>query len=427
MRVEIASKTLPGNKSKKILQKLRKLNGAWNYPYPFVLSHEGDRCHFKDIDGNIFLDFASQISSNPFGYNDKDINQVLRRYKKSPVKYAGQDFVVKEHLTLIEELLKTTKKNLNSAFLVNSGAEAVENAIKIAMRMRKKAKFGISFENSFHGRTIGALSLTNSKVIHKKNFFSIPMRRLPYNESAIIKLENLIKREISSEEIAFIIMEPVQGEGGYNFPSKKMVNDIANFCRVQGIPFIADEVQTGMGRTGKFWCMEHYNVVPNIMSSAKALQAGAVISNRKNFPEPGSISSTWGGGDTINLAIGIEIIKKIRKSNLLNHVNHIGEYLMKRLKELNLEKVRGKGLMIAFDMPNKKIQKDFIVECAKNGLVLLGCGEKSIRVIPPYVVSRKDVGEAIEIIEKSFKNIRKRGFKHSGYVCNFMECGEGYT
>ena len=102
MKVKIVSKTLPGNKSKKVLQKLRKLNGAWNYPHPFVISHEGNKCYFKDIDGNVFLDFASQISSNPLGYNDKDINEVLRRYKKSPVKYAGQDFVIKEHLDLIE-------------------------------------------------------------------------------------------------------------------------------------------------------------------------------------------------------------------------------------------------------------------------------------------------------------------------------------
>ena len=424
MRPIVVSRTIPGEKSKKVLDRIKKLNGGWNVPYPFVYSGDGERCHFKDIDGNIFLDFTSQIASNPLGYNDKDINEVLRKYKKSPVKYAGQDFVIKEHVELIEELLKTTNKKLNSAFLVNSGAEAVENAIKIAMRKRKKAKLGISFENAFHGRTIGALSLTNSKAVQKKNFFTIPTKRLPFNNTAKEKLQSMLHREFSSEEIAFIIIEPVQGEGGYNFPINKTVREIREFSRTLGIPFIADEVQSGLGRTGKWWAMENYNVVPDMITSAKALQVGAVIAKRKDFPEPGSISSTWGGGHLIDLAVGAEIIRKIRRKNLLNHVKHVGDYLKKRLNESNLDNVRGMGLMIAFDLKNKKAKNDFIIESLKNGLVLLGCGEKTIRVIPPYVVSRKDIDEAINIIEKSFKNIMKKGFKHKGNICNYMDCGE---
>ena len=160
---------LPGPKSEIIINRIKNLNIAYSDPYPYVHSKKGKGCYFQDIDGNLFLDFASQIASNPLGYNDRELNRVVKSYKKHPIKYAGQDFNVKEHADLLEELLTIAPKNLDKAFLVNSGAEAVENCLKLAMRKQKKAKFGISFEHDFHGRTLGALSYTHSKPIHKKN------------------------------------------------------------------------------------------------------------------------------------------------------------------------------------------------------------------------------------------------------------------
>ena len=427
MRVNINTK-IPGPKSIKILSRLRRLNGGYSDAYPYVYSGDGQGCYFKDIDGNVFLDFASQITSLPLGYGYKELVEVVRGYRKAPVKYAGQDFVVKEHADLLEELISITLPGLNAGFLINSGAEAVENCIKIALRRRKQAKFGISFDSAFHGRTLGALSCTNSKVVQKKNFFSIPMKRLPYSGVALDELERLLKQEISPQEIGFIIIEAVQGEGGYYIASKDLMRGLRLFSKKHNIPLICDEVQAGMGRTGSWWAFQNFNIKPDIMASGKALQVGATISNKKWFPEPGSLSSTWGGGHIIDLAVGVKTIKIIKKRKLLNNVKRQGEYIKKRLFELGgrnnkISDVRGLGLMIGFDLPTKKMRDDFIIECLKNGLVLLGCGEKCIRVIPPYIVSRYEIDEAMVIMENSLKRIGS-GFKHKGVICNYLNCGD---
>src|SRR3989344_3746882 len=417
---------LPGPKSEIIIKKIRKLNIAYSDPYPYVHSKKGDGCYFKDVDGNLFLDFASQIASNPLGYNNKELNKVIKSYRKHPIKYAGQDFNVKEHADLLEGLLTITPKGLDKAFLVNSGAEAIENCIKLAMRKQKKVKFGISFQNSFHGRTLGALSYTHSKTIHKQNFFSLPNKTLPFSEDAIDKLKKIIKQD-SASSIAFVLMEAIQGEGGYNVAPEKLVKDVGKITKSYSIPFIIDEVQSGMGRTGKWWAHEHFNISPDIMSSAKALQVGATIASKKFEVEPGSISSTWGGGHILDMAIGLKTIEIIKKKKLLNNIKKIGIYLKKGLDDLNLENVRGKGLMLAFDLQNKNIRNNFVIESLKQGLVLLGCGERGIRVIPPYIVSKKEINQALEILEATNKKAIKPKFKHTGKICNYLTCGESHT
>ncbi|MBS3151085.1 aminotransferase class III-fold pyridoxal phosphate-dependent enzyme [Candidatus Woesearchaeota archaeon] len=420
---------LPGPKSTVIVNKIKKLNIAYSDPYPYVHSRKGKGCYFKDLDGNVFLDFASQIASNPLGYNNRELNKVVKSYKKYPVKYAGQDFNVKEHADLLEELLTITPKNLDRAFLVNSGAEAVENCLKLAMRKQKKAKLGISFEHSFHGRTLGALSYTHSKPIHKQSFFSLSNKVLPFTEDAEDKLKKIIKQNGASS-IAFVLMEAIQGEGGYNVAPEKLVKDIRKITKQYCIPFIIDEVQSGMGRTGKWWAHQHFNVYPDIMSSAKALQVGAAIASKKFSLESGSISSTWGGGHTLDLAVGLKTIQIIKKQNLLRNVTIMGNHLKKHLYDLkneNLINIRGKGLMLAFDLPNKKTRNNLIIECLKNGLVILGCGEKGIRLIPPYIISEKEICQAIEILELAIKKVAKPRFRHTGKICNYLTCGESHT
>jgi 4-aminobutyrate aminotransferase len=422
--LKVNVKRLPGVKSSKVLNKLKEINGGYSVPYPFVMSNKGEGCYFKDIDGNTFLDFGSQIATNPLGYNS--LKRIVKRYKQYPIKYAGQDFSVREHAELIEELIKITPKKLNAAFLINSGAEAVENAIKICMRKRAKTKFGVSFEKDFHGRTLGALSYTSSKEVQKKNYLSLPFKRIPFDDSCGDKLESIIKKEGSKENVGFVIMEVIQGEGGYNIASKKMIKDIRKITKENKIPLICDEVQSGMGRTGKWWAFENFNIVPDVISSAKALQVGATISSKDMFPgEAGAISSTWGGGAIIDLALGIEIINIIKRKKLLIHVNKMGWYLRKRLNEVEeLENIRGLGLMDAFDLPNIRKRDDIILECLKNGLVLLGCGDKSVRVIPSYVVKKKDIDIGVDIIEKSVKKCMKKSFKHKGKICRYMDCGK---
>ncbi len=403
---------VPGPKSKRILEELKKKNGGWCMPLPFVHSGEGKGCYFKDIDGNLFLDFASQIATNPLGYNHPDMVRTVRDHaKRFPVKYAGQDFTVPEHIEMIDELLKISPGN--AAFLINSGAEAVENALKSAMHARPGGVYGVSFEMAFHGRTLGALSCTNSKLVHKTRFWSFPMHRLPFDEAAPVVLDEIIRREGGAENCSFVIVEPVQGEGGYHIAPKLMMRGIRKITRERGIPLIVDEVQSGLGRTGKWWAHEHFGITPDLMTAGKALQVGATIGQRKWFPkEPSSISSTWGGGSTIDLAMGIQTIRTIKKEKLLARCKRMGKYLVKQLVGLCGEHpeaygARGLGLMCAFDMPTKESRDHLVEHLMHNGLVTLGAGHNSIRLIPPYIVGKEEIDEAVAIIKKSLADIHK--------------------
>ncbi|MEA3430652.1 MAG: aminotransferase class III-fold pyridoxal phosphate-dependent enzyme [Nanoarchaeota archaeon] len=422
---------IPGPKSKKLLSRLSKINGGRGTVYPFIHSKKGNGCYFKDIDNNTFLDFGCQIAVNPLGYNHPDMLKALKKvHKRFPIKYAGQDFVIKQHIDIIEEILSITPKKFNQAFIINSGAEAVENALKICLRKQKCAKIGISFERGWHGRTMGALSCTNSKTVQKKNYFSFNMRRLPYDENAGQKLKKIFQEDTAPEEIGFVILEGVQGEGGYNVAPKKMMQEIRKMTKKYKIPLICDEVQAGMGRTGKWWSYQHSDIIPDVQSCAKALQVGATISSKDMFPkEESSISSTFGGGDLISMTLGAETIKVIKKYNLLKNIKNMGAYLRKRLQDISekhkeISNVRGLGLMDAFDMPDSKKRNSLILELIKNGIVLLGCGFKGVRVIPPYIVSEKEIDTFIEVLDKSLHNLKKRNFKQKGPNCNYLGCGQ---
>ena len=420
--------SLPGPKSKPILEKMKKLNGGWSIPYPFSPSRKGKGCYFEDIDGNVFLDFACHYGSNPLGYNHPNLLRVVRQYANvSPIKIAGPDFYTKEHMTILEELVKIAPKGLNKAFIVNSGAEAVENAMKICMRHKPTGRFGVSFKYAFHGRTLGALSMTNTKVAHKLAFQQLPAHRLPFDETAPQFLHDIIKREGGEQNISFLIMEPIQGEGGYNIASPKMVKEIRKITKENNIPLISDEVQAGMGRTGKWWSIEHYGVKPDVITAAKALKVGATISSSKMFPKlEGSISSTWGGGHLIDMMVGVETIRIMKRQNLLAKNTKNGEYIMDRLRELQVKhpeitNIRGKGLMIAFDFPNKRFRDHIQLTFVKKGLVTIGCGSSGVRLIPPYIITKKEIDEAFEIIESSLQEAHK---KHRHALDDFYRYGE---
>ncbi|MFC1800579.1 aminotransferase class III-fold pyridoxal phosphate-dependent enzyme, partial [Nanoarchaeota archaeon] len=238
---------IPGPKSEKILKRIRRLDIGFADFYPYVHSKKGSGCYFTDIDGNEFLDFASHIASNPLGYNHPELKKVVSNYTNmTPIKYAGQDFAITEHADLLESLTSITPRQLNSAIVVNSGAEAVENCLKLALRKQEKGKFGIAFKNAFHGRTLGALSCTCSKPVQKRNFLSIPVKHLPYDESALEKLEKIIHKTNSPKEVGFVIIEPAQGEGGYNFASTKLIKGLRKITKQYNIPLICDEVQSGV-------------------------------------------------------------------------------------------------------------------------------------------------------------------------------------
>lgn len=414
MRIQLKTQ-LPGPKSNRILQRLKQKNAAFNLDHLFVHSGKGKGSYFEDVDGNTFLDFASQVASNPMGYNDATMLRVLQKHTNyTPVKYGGQDFTVPQHEELLDELLKIVPREMNAAFLINSGAEANENALKIAVRHNHSARIGISFVNGWHGRTTGALSLTNAKAVQVKQYFKIPVRHISYNESAVEELELLMQREFDPTEIGFVIMECVQGEGGYHIAPPKMVQGIRKLTRKYGIPLITDEVQAGMGITGKWWAYQHYGITPDIQTCGKKLQVAATVANRKWFPkEKGAISSTWGGGHVIDMAMGIAIIREIKKRKLLHHAEKMGKEVRKQLTEIELQfpsvimQPRGLGLMNAFDVPTNAIRGKFVEECFKKGLIVLGCGIQGVRVIPALTVKQEDINEGMHVIEEVARKLNK--------------------
>lgn len=403
----------PRANTKNIVKKTKKLCVKTTFAYPLVVK-TGYGCYLEDINGNLYLDFNSNVTSCTIGYNHQEIIEVIRSFVGVGAhKIAGQDFYSEEQVELAERLLGIVPKNLKKVFFVNSGAEAVENAIKFAFR-KKGPLPGVSCMNAFHGRTLGALTFTHSKAVQKKNYPELDHEIIKFctkdNDPEINNLEELVKK---GSPPAFVIVECVQGEGGYNVASKKFIKKLRKVSKKYNFPLIIDEVQSGMGRTGKWWSFEHYGVKPDIMTLAKALQVGATITSKKYEPkEPGAVSSTWGGGHRIDLAIGLKTIEIIERENLLNNARKMGNYFMKRLKELKrrypkIVDVRGLGLMIGVELSKKRYKKIVEQRAFKKGLLLIGCGEKTIRIAPPLIITEEEVDKGLEIFKDVIQSLRK--------------------
>ena len=396
--------------SKQIVKKTQRFCIEGTFVYPLVIK-SGFGCYLEDVDGKFYLDFASNICTCNVGYNHPEIIKTIGNFVGVGAhKMAGQDFYNEEQVKLAEKLLKITPNNLKKVLFVNSGAEAVENAIKFAFR-KKGPLAGVSCTNAFHGRTLGALTFTDSKAVQKKNYPEINHEIIKFctrdNDPEVNGLEELIEREWIP---AFVIVECIQGEGGYNVASKKFIKNLRKTSRRYNFPLIIDEIQSGMGRTGKWWSFQHYGVKPDIMISAKALQVGAVITSKEYEPkEPGAVSSTWGGGHRIDLAVALKTIEIIEKEKLMKNATKIGNHIMRRLKDIKSNKivdVRGKGLMIGVEISKKKYQKIVIQRAFKKGLLLLGCGKKTIRIVPPLIINREDADRGLDIFEKVIKSLK---------------------
>ncbi len=312
------NKKLPGPNSKQVIDKMKRYAYDSTFMYPLVIAN-GHDCIIEDLDGNRFLDFTSNIGSCPIGYSHPDIIEILAEYSTNGThKIAGQDFYSKEHAELAEEISKIVPANFKS-FFINSGAEAVENAIKIAYRKMGPLP-GVSCLGAFHGRTLGALTFTCSKPVHKYNFPEFPAKRIKFCTRDDDQEIDAIEPVLRGNRTAFILTEIIQGEGGYNVASKKFIRNLRRCATEYGVPLILDEVQSGLGHTGKWWAFEHYDVKPDIMTTAKALQVGATIYSKKLEPKDRStLSSTWGGGSRIDMAIGTRTIQVIKRDKLLEN------------------------------------------------------------------------------------------------------------
>jgi 4-aminobutyrate aminotransferase len=267
---------------------------------------------------------------------------------------------------------------------------------------------GVSCNKDFHGRTLGALSFTMSKEVQKSNFPELPVKRIKFctvdSDLQISQLEQLLKEH----RIAFILTEIIQGEGGLNVASKLFIQNIRKLANEYGVPLIFDEVQSGMGRTGKWWAYQHYGVEPDILTVAKALQVGATIYDKKYEPnESGVLSSTWGGGSRIDMAIGSKIIETIIKNKLLLNSHKIGEILVKNFVDhvgINgLIDVRGIGLMIGLEFDTRMTRDSIVNRLFRKRLLVLPAGIKSIRIMPPLIINEEDAAKGISLINDTLR------------------------
>lgn len=404
---------------------------VWDRTKPAV----GPFC--TDVDGNIVLDFVSHVAGAPLGYNHPKLLAMMERMVNAdPDRYAGCDFInaygddpdeceIPTPAHLHHKMVEITKYfGFDTAFFNNSGAEAVENALKICYNKRRNNGYGICFHGAFHGRTLGVLSVNRSKAVQRKWYPKLSKTHtLPYgsahldehqwksmdregNVSSLFK--QLIDKKmgvVDPDEVAYVIIEPMQGEGGYNVPHKEFIKEIFELSQKYAIPIIADEVQSGLGRTGKWWCCEHFGVKPDIITSAKALRVGATIGKRSMFPdEDGRISSTWGEGNALASAVACRTLEVIQEEKLVQNADKMGTYLRKRLSELrskHVTNVRGLGLMDAIEFDTKKKRNQVVDDCFKHGLLLLGCGHKAIRFLPPLDVTKREIDLCVDILDKT--------------------------
>ena len=402
---------IPGPNSKRWIHYHMRWAAAATYEDSFVWDRSkpaiGPWAH--DPDGNLWLDFAGHVAVNAVGYNHPRLVQAGKILGGiDPDRYAGTDFIgaygpwpnwssdLPTPSALHDELMGITPGTLGKAFFSNSGAEAVENAMKLAYRYKKNYGYGICFNGAFHGRTLGALSLNRSKLVQRRWYPEIPnIISMDYNDP-----DWYTKLRVGDSEIAFVIVEPIQGEGGYVVPTKEWMNYLRVFTANKDIPLIVDEIQSGLGRTGKWWCFEHYDIYPDILTSAKALRIGATIANEKYFSEEsGRISSTWGEGNALSSAMGALTIRVIKDEKLLDNAYLVGSYTRTCLEDLGFENVRGKGLMNAFDLETHELRNQFVEEAAKKGLLLMGCGTKSVRLLPPLNVTKREIDICLNIFE----------------------------
>lgn len=409
MKVRIHSEP-PGPQAQSIIEIMNRNCCNSTFTYPLVISG-GEGCIIQDVDGNSFLDFSSNIGTCPLGYSHPAVLQVLSEYSRNGAhKIAGQDFYCNEHAQLSESVKSIIPSGFKMIF-VNSGAEAVENAIKLAYRKMSTQTPsllpGVSCINAFHGRTLGALSFTLSKPVQKAGYPELPVLRIKFCTDDNDPELDSIHKILEQTKVAFIMTEIVQGEGGYNFASTRFIQTLRRYSDQYGVPLVLDEVQSGMGRTGKWWAFEHYNVQPDIMSAAKALQVGMAAYDTKFDPsEQGALSSTWGGGSRIDMTVGAATIEVIKKERLLENATAMGKRLQRGISDLSMDiksgiiGVRGLGLMIGMEFESQPRRDKIINKAFRKGLLMLPAGQKSMRVIPPLIINSEEVDEGLDLLQE---------------------------
>jgi 4-aminobutyrate aminotransferase len=431
--------SLPGPKAAALIEfDDQCMSPSYTRMYPLAAGR-GKGAVIEDLDGNLFLDFNAGIACCSTGHCHPSIVEVIKKQASTLIHYAGTDFYYEAQAVLAKKLSDIAPGDESrKVFFGNTGTEAVEGSLKLS-RYHTGRKCFIAFFGAFHGRTMGSLALTCSKTTQRKNFF--PMMpgviHVPYgycyrcaysltypecNMYCVSYIEDhVFKRILDPEEVAAIVVEPIQGEGGYVVPPEGYHKALKALAEKYGMLFIADEVQAGMGRTGKMFAMEHYDVVADIITLAKGIASGMVIGPilaRESIMtwKPGSHGNTF-GGNPVSCVAALETIRLIEEE-LMNRAAVEGEYFMSQLKKLQEEHriigdIRGKGLMIGMELVLDQATKEMAVKetdevvqkCFQKGLLTLPCGPNVIRFSPPLVINREQIDKGLSILDEAISEV----------------------
>jgi 4-aminobutyrate aminotransferase len=433
--------TLPGPQASELVSRHHEHAAPATHEYEFVWDHDapaiGPFC--TDVDGNVLMDWTGQVASAPFGYNNPKITEPLGELDiREPMKIAGQDFytdhggasdpAIPGPTDLMERLAdRSAHYDMDTVFLSNSGAEAVENAMKIGYD-HSGGQYAITFEGAFHGRTLGALSVNRSKAKYRRGFPEVAgVHHVPFCQdrdctpascdcgffgsetSALGRMLEEGHGFVDAGETAFLILEPVQGEGGYRFPSDAFMEEIVAVCEKEDILIVADEVQSGVGRTGSMWASDHYAIEPDVIASAKSLRVGATLANEAVFPdEQGRLSSTWGGGDILAAAQGAITLEAIDEYDLMDNAVTRGRQFIERFRDETaamdaVVDVRGKGLLLGVEYATASLRDDVQETAFHSGFLTLGCGRKTMRLLPPLDSTAREIDLGIDLLIDAIK------------------------
>src|SRR5438270_646472 len=431
---------LPGPNAKRVLAGDEKyISPSYTRSYPLVAKN-GRGIVVTDVDGNEFFDFSAGIAVTSTGHCHSDVVAAIQKQAGELIHMSGTDFYYESMVTLAERLSKIAPMpGPHKIYYGNSGAEAIEAALKLA-RYHTKRQDVIAFFGAFHGRTMGALSLTASKPQQKRRFapFVPGVTHVRYPDiyrgceggaqdgeafalgCARFIEDKLFKTILAPEEVAAIFVEPVQGEGGYVVAPTVFMQELRRICDKHGILLVADEVQSGAGRTGKWWAIEHTGVQPDIVCMAKGIASGMPLGITMSKAEimdwvPGSHASTF-GGNPVCIAAALSTLDVIEREGLLRNTEQVGSHMLKRMadwpkKHSLVGDVRGRGLMIGVEIVKDKQTKEYagperdrIVELAfERGVLFLGCGPSTIRLAPPLVVTKDEADVALDALDECIK------------------------
>lgn len=439
--------TPPGPKAREIINLDYELvMQSFTRWYPLVV-RTGYGPIIEDVDGNLFIDFNSGIAVMNVGHNHPKVVNAIKAQSEKLLHYSLTDFLYEEAALHARELLPLVPiQGSKKVFYCNSGTEGIEGALKISRAFFKGARpYVIAFLGAFHGRSTGSLALSGSKPIHRKYFqplmpgvIHVPYPdpfRCPLNvdsdecgDAVISFIEDYIfRRLVDGEDVAATFIEPILGEGGYVVPPEDFIPQLHKLCRRYGILLVVDEVQTGFGRTGRWFAIEHWGVNADLMVMAKGIASGlplgAIVGRSDVMSLPKGTHASTFGGNPVALAAGRAVIEVIKEEGLLENASKVGEYILKRVSEWVEEyelvgHVRGKGLMIGIELVRDRKTKEYavkelnkvLVEAFKKGLAVIGAGFSTIRIAPPLVISEELASKGLDILEEVVRAV-DREFK----------------